>query len=78
MEKLGKAGDPTSQLGAALDDGKILSFSDFMLIDQVKDCLIVCAALLAARGRNRMTTAERDALNELREAVDRVFKVNED
>ena len=78
MEKLEKVGDLIAQLGDALDDGKTLSYSDFKLIDQLKDRLIICAALLAARGHGRMTTTERNALNELREAVDNVVEINED
>lgn len=78
MEKLEKVGDLIDQLGDALGDGKKLSYSDYKLINQVKDRLIICAALLAARGNGRMTTAERNALNELLEAVVNVIKINED
>ena len=78
MEKLQKVGDLITQLGDALDDGKSISYSDFKIITNLKDRLIMCAALLAARGNERMTTTERDALNELRKAVDNVVVVSED
>lgn len=78
MEEIKKVSDLISELGDALDDGKTLSYRDFKLIDQLKDRLIMCAALLAARGRGRMTTAERNTLNALREAADQVIEINED
>lgn len=78
MEKLQKVGDLITQLGDALDDGKSISYSDFKMITNLKDRLIMCAALLSARGNERMTTTERDALNELRKAVDNVVEVSED
>lgn len=54
------------QIGNKLAGDKVISYSDFKLIESLKDDLIVCASLIALRDHRPLSEGERSVIKSAR------------
>ena len=63
------------QIGNKLAGDKVISYSDFKLVEALKDDLIVCASLIALRDHGPLSAGERSLIETAQRVTRKLIEV---